>query len=299
MADREFTAVERWIDERAHRVLDRDTTRWRPLVVEACVFVLKQAWACVFGALLLVVIVAVRLWWPSPGPIAPNDALVLAAVAIQVGMLVGRLETARELWVVLLFHVVGTVMELFKTDVGSWTYAEDGVLRIGGVPLFSGFMYAAVGSYMVRTMRMFDLRFTRYPPRWLTVVVAAAIYANFYTHHWWWDARWLLVAAVVLIWLRTFMRFRVLRQVWRMPLLVAFALTAVMIWVAENVGTGVGAWTYPDQVDGWQPVSIAKIGSWFLLMIISVVLVTLVHPPRPPERAEPRSPTRRPPSTRS
>ena len=63
-------------------------------------------------------------------------------------------------------------MELFKTDMGSWSYAAEGVLRIGAVPLFSGFMYAAVGSYMVRVYRLFDLGFTRYPRRWLTAIVA-------------------------------------------------------------------------------------------------------------------------------
>lgn len=40
---------------------------------------------------------------------------------------------------------------------------------------------------------------------------------------------------------------------------------------------------YPNQVDGWQLVSISKLGSWFLLMIISVVLVTWVYPPRRPD----------------
>ncbi len=36
---------------------------------------------------------------------------------------------------IVLFHVTGTAMELFKTDVGSWAYAGDGILRIGAVPL--------------------------------------------------------------------------------------------------------------------------------------------------------------------
>jgi hypothetical protein len=53
-----------------------------------------------------------------------------------------------------------------------------------------------------------------------------------------------------------------------------------VIWIAENVSTWAGAWSYPDQVHGWEPVSIAKVGSWFLLMIVSVVLVTWVYPPR-------------------
>jgi uncharacterized membrane protein YoaT (DUF817 family) len=122
----------------------------RGVLVEFTAFVLKQAWACVFGALLLVVLLATRLWYPENAALARNDFLTLAAVGIQAGMVAARLETLRELRVILLFHVVGTAMELFKTDVGSWVYEGDGVLRLGGVPLFSGFMYAAVGSYLVR-----------------------------------------------------------------------------------------------------------------------------------------------------
>ena len=284
LSAREFTAVEEAIDRAAHRVLDgRGRSRWRRAVIELGVFGLKQAWASVFGALLLACILAARLWWPDDAPLARNDALTIAAVAIQAAMLAFRLETLRELWVVALFHVAGTAMELFKTDVGSWAYEAEGLLRIGGVPLFSGFMYAAVGSYMVRTMRMFDLRFTRYPPRWATVLVAAGIYANFFLHHFWWDARWLLVAAVLVLWGACTMRFRVLRSVLRMPVVAAFALVAVVIWGAENIATFGGAWLYPHQADGWEPVSASKIVSWFLLMILSVVLVTLVHRPRPPD----------------
>ncbi len=66
----------------------------------------------------------------------------------------------------------------------------------------------------------------------------------------------------------------------RMPMLLAFLLVALFIWVAENIGTWGRAWVYPDQADGWTLVSWSKLGSWYLLMLISVVLVTLVHPPR-------------------
>ena len=116
--------------------------------------------------------------------------------------------------------------------------------------------------------------------------VAAAIYANFFTHHWIWDLRWLLLVAVVLLWARTVMYARVWRAVIRMPLLLAFGGVAVFIYLAENIGTWAGAWMYPDQLDGWQPVSITKLVSWFLLMIISVVLVAWVYPPRPPTAQE-------------
>jgi uncharacterized membrane protein YoaT (DUF817 family) len=277
------TRLERRIDAAAHRFLaDAPAQGARARLVEVGVFLLKQAWACLFGASLLVVIVAVRLWYPDDAALAPNDFLTLAAVVIQIIMIATRLETGRELWVIVLFHITGTAMELFKTDVGSWTYAAEGVLRIGGVPLFSGFMYAAVGSYMVRVYRLFDLEFTRYPRRWLTAIVAVAIYANFFTHHWWWDLRWVLLVAIAALWARTVMYVRVWKAVVRMPLLAAFAGVAVFIYLAENIATWAGAWAYPDQLDGWQPVSITKLVSWFLLMIISVVLVAWVYPPRPP-----------------
>lgn len=277
------TSLERRVDATARRFLRAVPARGvRAVLAEFVVFVLKQAWACVFGAALLVVIVAARLWYPDDAVVARNDALTIAAVLIQVAMLVFRLESGRELWVIVLFHVTGTAMELFKTDVGSWAYAADGVLRIGGVPLFSGFMYAAVGSYMVRVYRLFDLGFTRYPRRWLTAVLAGAIYVNFFTHHWWWDARWVLLAAVVVLWLPTVMHARVWRRSIRLPLLGVFAGVAVFIHLAENIGTWAGAWAYPDQAEGWQPVSLSKLSSWFLLMIISVVLVAWVYPPQVP-----------------
>jgi len=283
---RQSTALERRIDAVAHRLLRSAPDRGiRSTLVELAVFVLKQAWACVFGAALLALIVAVRLWYPDDAALARNDFLTIAAVAIQVVMVAARLETGRELWVIVLFHVTGTVMEIFKTDVGSWAYAADGVLRIAGVPLFSGFMYAAVGSYMVRVYRLFDLGFTRYPRRWLTALVAAAIYVNFFTHHFWWDLRWVLLALVVLLWLPTVMYARVWRRVLRIPLLAAFAGVAVFIYLAENIGTWAGAWLYPNQVEGWHPVSATKLVSWFLLMIISVVLVAWVYPPREPAAA--------------
>nr|WP_243752408.1 DUF817 domain-containing protein [Leucobacter weissii] len=265
-------------------MLGRPSTGFRGFLVEAGVFLAKQAWACVFGALLLAVIVAARLWWPDDAVLARNDALTIAAVLIQIGMLAFRLESGRELWVILLFHLVGTGMELFKTGMGSWSYATEGVLRIGAVPLFSGFMYAAVGSYMVRVTRLHALRFSRYPRVWMTSAIATAIYLNFFTHHYIVDLRWVLLAGVAALWSPTVMHFRVWRAEPRAPLLLVFAGVALVIWLAENVATWGGAWLYPHQEAGWEPVSPQKLVSWFLLMIISVVLVTWVYPPRKPVR---------------
>jgi uncharacterized membrane protein YoaT (DUF817 family) len=62
-----------------------------------------------------------------------------------------------------------------------------------------------------------------------------------------------------------------------MPLLVGLSLAATFMLFAENLGTFTRAWTYPSQKGGGHPVSIEKLGSWYLLMIISFVLVAAAH----------------------
>lgn len=77
-----------------------------------------------------------------------------------------------------------------------------------------------------------------------------------------------------------------------MPLLVAALLTACFLWIAENVGTATGTWLYPGGA-GWRLVSLQKLGSWYLLLVVSFVLVTIVNRPRPldPKDARRLSPT--------
>jgi uncharacterized membrane protein YoaT (DUF817 family) len=246
-------------------------------VYEFLLFGFKQGWACLFGALMLALLLATHLFYPADAPIARYDFLVIGAVAIQAGMLAFRLESIEEAKVILAFHVVGTVMELFKTAHGSWLYPEPGLLKIGAVPLFSGFMYAAVGSYIARVWRIFKFRFEHYPPRWATWALAAAIYVNFFAHHWLPDIRLLLFAATAILFWRTRVWFTPFREPRWMPLLLGWLLVALFIWGAENIGTFSRAWMYPGQEDGWEMVSPVKLGAWYLLMIISFVLVALVH----------------------
>jgi uncharacterized membrane protein YoaT (DUF817 family) len=253
---------------------------WPSRIYEFLLFGFKQAWACLFGALLLFLLVATHLFYPADAPLARYDFLALAALGIQAALLLLRLETWDEAKVIFAFHVVGTVMELFKTAWGSWTYPEPSLLRIGDVPLFSGFMYAAVGSYIARIWRIFDMRFTRYPPVWATALLAAAIYVNFFAHHWLLDARAPLLIATALLFGRTRVWYRPFTKDRWMPLLLGFFLVAAFIWLAENIATFSRAWVYPDQERGWIPVSPHKLVAWYLLMIISFVLVSLVHRPR-------------------
>ena len=258
-------------------------TGWRLWLYEFLLFGFKQAWACLFGGLMLALLLATHFFYPPDAALHRYDFLTLSAIAIQGGMLAFRLETWAEAKVILIFHVVGTVMELFKTAAGSWVYPEASVLHIGAVPLFSGFMYAAVGSYIARVWRIFDFRYTDYPKRRMTWLLSAAVYINFFAHHWLPDIRLALFAATILLFWRTRIHFRNWRVHRWMPLLVGFLLVALFIWGAENIGTFARAWTYPEQEDGWRIVSLAKLGSWFLLMLISFVLVELVSPVREPD----------------
>ena len=141
--------------------LDRRLGRWacaRGRVAagayEFLCFGLKQASACLFGGLMVALLLASWRWYPREAWLARYDFLTLAALAIQAVLLAAKLESREEARVILLFHVVGTAMELFKTAVGSWSYPEPSLLRLGGVPLFTGFMYAAVGIEPVYALHM-------------------------------------------------------------------------------------------------------------------------------------------------
>lgn len=252
---------------------------WQSWLYEFLLFGFKQAWACLFGGLMLALLLGTHLLYPDRAALPRYDFLTLAALAIQLAMLGFRLETLNEAKVILAFHVVGTIMELFKTSAGSWVYPEASFLRIADVPLFSGFMYAAVGSYIARVWRIFDFRYTTYPPSWMTYALAAAIYVNFFAHHYLVDLRLGLFAMLGILHLRTRVYFRVWREDRWMPLLFGWFLVAVFIWFAENIATFARAWTYPGQAQVWTMVSFGKLGAWYLLMYISFVLVAAVHRP--------------------
>ncbi len=261
-------------------------------LAELVMFVLKQGWACLFGGLLLLAIITTKSVWQPGWPLCRYDALFLFAIGTQALFLWRRLETWEEARVILLFHLTGTAMEWFKVSAGSWAYPEPGLFKLMGVPLFSGFMYAAVGSYMARVIRIFEMRFAPYPPFWATVLLAAAIYVNFFAHHFLPDMRLALIAATVLVYGRTRIWFRIHDRDWWMPLPLAALLSSLALWVAENVGTATGTWLYNGQgPQHW--VSFAKLGSWYLLLYVAFVTVTLVtraalYPKGRPHQSIPR-----------
>jgi len=161
--------------EPLRRVIRGRLARLPAPLAEFVLFGLKQAWACLFAALMLGLLIATKWLWNPDWPIHRYDALFAAAVAIQAAFLALELETIAEAKVILIYHLIGTAMEVFKTAMGSWAYPEPSLIHLGAVPLFTGFMYAAVGSYIARVIRIFDMRFTDYPPRAVTLVLAMAI----------------------------------------------------------------------------------------------------------------------------
>jgi len=244
-------------------------------------FGLKEAWACLFGGAMCALLLATHFVYPDEIPLARYDFLFLAALTIQILLIACRLETLDEAKTIFIFHLVGTLMELFKTKVGSWIYPEPNFFRLGGVPLVTGFMYASIGSYGARAWRLLDFRFEKHPPFAATVALSVAIYVNFFTHHYMADLRYGLFLAAALLFGRTTLYFKVWRVYRRMPLLLGFLLVTLFIWFAENIGTFTGMWLYPSQLKGWSMVPVGKIGSWFLLTIISYVLVSAVNRPKP------------------
>jgi uncharacterized membrane protein YoaT (DUF817 family) len=239
-------------------------------------FAWTEAVCCAFAvAIFLGLGVTGVLWNLVDMPVARYDALLAYVVIVQIGFVVTRLETPRELLVIGAFHLVGLALEIYKVHMGSWSYPDAGVAKVAGVPIFSGFMYAAVGSYICQAFRRFDLRMIGYRPLPVTVLGVAA-YGNFWTHHVLPDMRGWIAAGLLIATYGTWVRFTVGLRRYRMPLALAFTLIGTALWVAENIATFLGAWKYPDQLAAWRMVHVGKLGSWSLLVVLSFVLVTAV-----------------------
>jgi uncharacterized membrane protein YoaT (DUF817 family) len=256
----------------------RITQGWGEFVLAAVLwefllFGLKQARACVFaGSFLFLLLLSRHV--PLFG-LARYDFLFLAAVCLQILFLALRIETLEEVVVLGAFHLVGLGLELFKThpSIAAWSYPEAGLFKVATVPLYSGFMYAAVASYKCQAWRLLRLELENYPPYWQSVPLAAGVYVNFFTKHFMPDVRWLLVLGILWVFRRCRVHYLVWRQRRTMPLLLSYALIGFFIWIAENTCTYLGAWVYPEQRTSWHVVSPWIISSWILLVIVSFIIV--------------------------
>ena len=251
-------------------------SRWQLLPRRLVQFALLELACCAFAIAIFVGLAASALIWKYTNPpIARYDALLIYVVVVQIAFVALKQETWRELGVICAFHLIGLALEVFKVHTGSWAYPDAGVVRVGGVPVFSGFMYASVGSYICQAFRRLDLHVGGF--RWWPVsLLAVAAYLNFFTHHVIIDLRWVIAAGFLITLWGSSVHFTVGGERYWMPTTVAFILIGGFLWLAENLATALSAWRYPDQADGWHLVHAGKFGSWALLISLSFVLVAAI-----------------------
>jgi uncharacterized membrane protein YoaT (DUF817 family) len=265
-----LNALDDWL---MHRPVPAQLAGVKRFVWEFWFFGLKNARSCLFVGLFFAAVFAM----PRGGiwGIPRYDLLLIAALAIQFAMVATRLETWDELKAITLFHLVGFALEVFKTSSGikSWAYPDFAYTKLWGVPLFSGFMYAAVGSYIIQAWRLFELRILHHPPYWMAALIAVLIYANFFTHHYIGDYRWYLAACALGLYARTTVVYRPLDRDRHMPLLLSFVLIGFFIWLAENISTFAGVWSYPNQLGAWSTVHVGKWSSWSMLVVMTFTIV--------------------------
>lgn len=251
----------------------------RAFAIELWCFFVANLRASYFGAFLLSIFLLTEVI--TIPVISRYDLIFLAAVGFQACMLLFRLEHPKEFFVIILFHILATGMELFKTNpaIGSWRYPDiqSAIIVLGSVPLFTGFLYSAIGSYISRAFVFLKLSYKHFPAYFHLWILAVLVYLNFFTHHFFYDIRYFLFAYVCVIFYKTKVHFQVYKKERTMPFLVTVFLTALFVWFAENIGTVTSIWLYPSQVGDWHLVSLSKIGSWFLLLILSFALVSIIY----------------------
>lgn len=175
--------------------------------------------------------------------------MFLCVILIQAILIASKYESRTECKVILIYHLLGFAMEAFKThpSIGSWSYQYIGFFALLNVPLYSGFMYSAIGSFLFQSIHRLKLRFTNFPDFRIAIPIVLLIYINFFSHHFVPDIRYLLFGAVVAVAYKTYAYFQLDNKLYRMHALVSLFLASLCIWIAENIATFLGARVYPNQ----------------------------------------------------
>lgn len=233
-------------------------------------FGIQQALSCIFPAMVFVLLaLSHQFTWLIPR----YDFMLITCLLVQILMYRSRIETRDEVLVICIFHLLGLMMELFKVHFGSWSYPEDAYFKFFGVPLYSGFMYASVASYMCQAWRRFDITIIHWPQHWVARVLGFLIYVNFFTNHYIQDLRYYIGIFIIIFFRKAAVCFHIEHKACRMPVILSFALIGFFIWLAENIATLLGAWKYAYQHTAWTIVSYQKISSWAFLVIVSYIIV--------------------------
>ena len=246
-------------------------------ILQSCFeFSYKAASAALFGILLLLAfVVTASMGSHEFYGFFRYDYLLFYALIIQVCLLYLKLESWAEAKVIALFHLLAMGMEIFLThpNIASWQYPQPAVFKILTVPLFAGFMYSAVGSFFARSLRLYRVSFENLPRFSHMLWLALLSYINFMSKFFVPDIRLVLFLWSILIFWKTKIRFELQHHSIQLPMLPILLILAFIIWIAENISTFYQIWLYPSQVDAWHMVGWGKLGSWYLLLLLSLVLV--------------------------
>jgi uncharacterized membrane protein YoaT (DUF817 family) len=251
-------------------VLHGDETRFISFLKQFLLFGYLQAISCIFPVLIFI---SLALSSALHVGIPRYDLLLIVCIIAQVIMYKTGLETRDEVYVITLFHLLGLIMELHKVNRGSWSYPDEAYTKIMGVPLYAGFMYASVGSYICQAWRNLKLDTVHWPKDIFAVGIGAAIYLNFFTNAFIIDLRLYITLVLVVIFWKTKFSFKLHQKTYYISALLSFLIIGFFIWLAENIATFFGAWKYAYQHRGWQMVTWHKITSWSLLVIVSIIIV--------------------------
>ena len=236
----------------------------------------KAASAALFGLLLLIAFaVTAPMGSQEYYGFFRYDYLLFYALSIQVCLIYLKLESWAEAKVIALFHIMAMGMEIFLTHpaIASWQYPQPAVFKLLTVPLFAGFMYSAVGSFFALSLRLYKVSFENLPRFANMLCLPVLSYLNFMTQFFIPDYRLVLFAWSIIIFWKTKLYFQLSDSRFKVPMLPILLLLAFLIWIAENISTFYKIWLYPSQVDAWHMVGWGKLGSWYLLLLLSLVLV--------------------------
>jgi uncharacterized membrane protein YoaT (DUF817 family) len=234
-------------------------------------FIKQQALSCLFPVLVFTLLGISHFF---TGFICRYDFMLLGCIIIQIALFLLNIETGDEVIVICVFHLLGLIMELFKVHIGSWTYPEYALTKFFGVPLYSGFMYASVASYMCQAWRRFNLKLYNWPKHWVARIIGALIYLNFFSNHFIVDLRYWIGLFIIFFFRKALVKFYIENKAYKMPVILSFLLIGFFIWLAENVATRLGAWKYAYQHKTWAMVDYQKISSWAFLVIVSFIIIT-------------------------
>jgi uncharacterized membrane protein YoaT (DUF817 family) len=234
------------------------------------IFTKQQALCCFFPVLVFTLLGVSHFF---AGFIYRYDFMLIGCITIQAVLYVLKIETKDEVTVICVFHLLGLIMELFKTHIRSWAYPEYAFTKIVGMPLYSGFMYASVACYMCQAWRRFSLQLYNWPSHWVARLVGALIYLNFFSNHFIIDLRYAVGLLILYFFRKAVVEFYIEGKTYRMPVILSFLLIGFFIWLAENIATRLGAWKYAYQHHTWAMVDYHKISSWAFLVIVSYIII--------------------------